>query len=438
MNRFLFALQLVVIVMVLLISCGGGGGITPDDKDKRFTYASSNLERNKSPDSSGSEISELVSGNSEFAWNLYRAIESESDNLFYSPFSISIALAMTYAGARGETETQMADTLEFKLSQERLHPAFNKLDLELAKRGEGAKGQDDKKFRLRIANSIWGQKDYYFLPEFLDVLALNYGAGMRLLDFIGAPEQSRIVINDWVQEKTEDKIKNLIPKGLITSITRMVLTNAIYFNAAWLNQFEANMTRNKPFYLISNETVDVPMMEQLERFKYAKGDGWQAVELPYDGNEISMIIFLPDKGKLDAFEENLDSAWLQSAIESLSDRAVHLFMPKFKIEASFLLSETLSGMGMPIPFLPGVADFSGMDGTHNLFISEVVHKAFVNVDEKGTEAAAATAVIMEFTSVPDFSNPVEFNINSPFIFMIRDIPTGSVLFVGRVMNPSGE
>jgi len=392
----------------------------------------SDKERITSPDVSTSERASLVEGNSAFAFELYRAIKEKEGNLFCSPYSISLALAMTYAGARGETAQQMADTLQFMLEQDKLHPAFNWLDAELASRGEGAAGKDGEGFRLNIVNAIWGQKDYEFLSSFLDVLAENYGAGLRILDFITEAEKSRVTINDWVSDQTEGRIEDLIPEGAIDEWTRLVLTNAIYFNAAWKYPFDKHMTADGPFYLLDGGQVSVPMMKQTESFGYTEGEGYQAVELLYDGGELSMVILLPEAGNFEAFEETLNAQQVDAIINDLQNTQVALTMPRFEFDSEFSLKDTLAGMGMPIAF-SGAADFSGMTGNPELFISEVVHKAFVAVDEAGTEAAAATAVIMELTAVPE--PPVEVTIDRPFIFLIRDIDTGAILFVGRVMNP---
>ena len=414
----------MVVVLLTLTACGTAslGEVLRSGK-----------ERVTSPDVSDTDLARLVEGNSAFAFDLYQALKGEEGNLFYSPYSISVALAMTYAGARGETEQQMAETLKFLLSQEDLHPAFNGLDIELDKRGEGAEGKDDDGFRLNIVNAIWGQKDYAFLSEFLDVLAENYGAGLRILDFINETEKSRVTINDWVSDQTEGRIEDLIPQGVITILTRLVLTNAIYFNAAWEYPFEENATYNGPFYLLDGSDVTVPMMRQTESFGYTEGDGYQAVELPYDGRELSMVILLPEEGQFGTFEDSLDAALVSAIIEDLGSQEVALTMPKFEFESEFGLKEALAAMDMPIAFT-GEADFSGMTGNRELSIAEVIHKAFVSVDEAGTEAAAATAVIMALTAMP--GEPVEVTLDHPFIFLIRDIETGTILFIGRVVDAS--
>ena len=425
MNRILIAVLVIVMVLPVIASIQ----LT---QPAAAEVLKSDKERITSPDISTSEQALLVEGNSAFAFELYQALKGEEGNLFYSPYSISLALAMTYTGARGETAEQMAATLKFMLEQERLHPAFNWLDAELAKRGEGAEGKDGEGFRLNIVNAIWGQKDYEFLPDFLDVLAENYGAGLRILDFIMETEKSRLAINDWVSDQTEGRIEDLIPPGAIGALTRLVLTNAIYFNAAWEYPFDKKMTADGRFYLLDGGQVTVPMMKQTESFGYTEGQGYQAVELLYDGGELSMVILLPEDGKFEAFEDGLQAEQVEDIISGLQLTEVTLTMPKFEFDSEFSLKDTLPEMGMPMAFSSS-ADFSGMNGNRELSISDVLHKAFVAVDEAGTEAAAATAVIMELTAAPE--PPVEVTIDRPFIFLIRDIETGAILFVGRVMNP---
>jgi serpin B len=394
----------------------------------------SDLPRTTSPDVGTADQRLLIEGNTAFAFDLYQQLRGEDGNLFYSPHSISVALAMTYAGARGETAEQMSNTLHFLLEQEGLHAALNWLDTELAKRGEGAAGEVDEGFRLSIVNAIWGQKDYHFLESFLDVLAENYGAGLRILDFVRETEESRLAINRWGSDQTEARIRDLIPRGAVDESTRLVLTNAIYFDAAWQHPFKKRDTSNGPFYLLDGGQVTVSMMRQTESFGYAHGQGYQAVEQRYDGGELSMVILLPDSGQFREFEERLDGQSVVSIINSLRTTRVALTMPKFEFESGLGLKAPLQAMGMPIAF-SDFADFSGMTGEPNLLISDVVHKAFVAVDEEGTEAAAATGVIMAPTSMPAQPD-VEVTIDSPFIFLIRDIDTGAILFIGRVIDPA--
>jgi serpin B len=330
-----------------------------------------------------SDTANLVRGNNAFALDLYQALRGEEGNLFFSPYSISIALAMTWAGARGDTEAEMAATLHYLLSQDRLHAAFQSLEQELARRGQGATSDNVEALRLHIVNAQWSQKDYAFLASYLDTLARNYDSEMTPLDFENAAEASRKVINDWVEEQTEGKIKDLIPQGVVKPRTRLVLTNAIYFKAAWFHVFQEALTRDGEFTLLDGNRVTVPMMHQQESFRFFQGEGCQAVELPYEGEELSMVILLPDPGRYEAFELGLDAGRLESIIGRLEHQEISLTMPRFRCESAFSLKKTLEEMGMPLAFSPEEADFSGMTGKLNLCISEVLHKAFVSVNESG-------------------------------------------------------
>jgi serpin B len=405
-----------------------GGALEPAN----IQFVSSQVSRQEAPYIQTGELQELVQGNNQFAFDLYGAIRNSDGNLFLSPYSISLALAMTYAGARGETEEQMAEAMHFSLRQERLHPGFNALDQALAARGETPDNEDDN-FRLNIVNSIWGQQDYQFLPEYLDLLAMNYGAGLRLLDFRGQPEPSRETINEWVSEETEERIQDLLPPGVIDTLTRLVLVNAIYFNATWANQFEERDTQEGTFDLLDGSEVRVPLMNQEAYFGYYRSEDFQVVELPYQGWELSMVILLPDEDQFEAFESGLDARTLEDAVARLQHTNLNLTMPKFTYESEFMLSPALRELGMQDAFTEMQADFSGMDGTRDLYLKEVLHKAFVSVDEEGTEAAAATAVVVGITSMPP--EAVEVEIDRPFIYLIRDIETNTILFLGRVLNP---
>ncbi|MFC1909977.1 serpin family protein [Chloroflexota bacterium] len=422
MKKILLIL-LSVVLMLAVVGCTqpASGDVLKSDKPRETALAVAT-----------GDLSTLVEGNNTCAFNLYQELRDTSGNLFYSPYSISQALAMAYAGAQGQTGQDMFRAMNFMLTQERLHPAFNSLDLMLAERGQGAQGKDGEGFRLNVVNAIWGQKDYIFLDGYLDVLAQNYGAGLRILDFINQSEPSRVTINDWVSDQTEDRIKDLIPQGVINRDTRLVLTNAIYFNAAWQTQFSKSTTTNGVFHAQGGD-VNVPMMQKTASFAYTNSDKYQAVELPYDGNELSMVILLPREGQFDSFEQSLDWNGVKQAINGLQRGQVALTMPKFEFESSFGLKKALTGLGMGVAFTEN-ADFSGMNGKRDLLIQDVLHKAFVSVDENGTEAAAATAVIVGTTSMP--AEPVGIKIDRPFLFLIRDIETGSLLFVGRVLNPA--
>jgi len=417
-----------LLVLVIGGSSMGACGPSPAEAGE----LRSDLEREVSPAVEPGDLDALVDGNTAFALDLYAALADRYDNLFYSPYSISLALAMTYAGARGETELEMAQTLHFDLSQARLHPAFNALDQELAKRGEPIELPDGEQegFQLNIANSIWGQVDYAFLDEFLDLLALNYGAGMRIVDFIQQTEQARQQINAWVSDETEGRIEDLIPEGVLDAATTLVLANAIYFNAAWMEPFDEAATMDGIFHLLDGGQVTVPMMNQSERMRYAEGDGYQVVERAYVGGQMAMDIILPDAGEFEAIEAAMDAAWLENVLASLEGQQVTLSMPRFEFESEVGLTEVLQAMGMPTAF-GGGADFSGMDGTRSLFISSVLHKAFIEVNEEGSEAAASTAVIMRKSNLA-----YRFRADHPFLFLIRDNKTGSILFLGRVVDPN--
>ncbi len=375
------------------------------------------------PEVNEASLKELVAGNNAFAFDLYQALRTNECNLFFSPYSISLALAMTYAGARDNTAIEMAETLHFTLQQDRLHPALNALGEKFLAR--------DENINLTIANALWGQAGYPFLPDFLAVLDTGYDAGLRRADFIGDPEQARMEINNWVNEETEGKIEDLMGPGTITPDTRLVLANAIYFKGTWKVQFDAKKTELAPFYRLDGSQVKVPMMRVKEHFPYTEGRDYQAIELPYTGDTLSMIILLPRAGMFADFEANLSVERLDAILAQLCSEKVNLAMPKFELTSEFSLVETLAQLGMPDAFQSGIADFSGMDGTHDLFIGCVAHKAYVSVNEEGTEAAAATGVSMVL------SIPSMMTIDHPFIFLIRDIETGTILFMGRVVDPSG-
>ena len=414
-------LVMAVVLLCGLAACGSTASAAEQKSDKpRIT----------SPQVSEADLAALVDGNTAFALDLYQSLKAKDGNLFYSPYSLSVALAMTYAGARGETEKQMADTLHFTLSQAKLHQAFNGLDGVLASRNQVTGLKEEERFRLNVVNAIWGQKGYKFLAEFLDVLAENYGAGMRILDYANALEESRQTINKWVSDKTENRINDLIPQGSIDEMAKLVLTNAIYFNATWVYPFEVKATADGQFKMLDGKSVTVPVMHQTESLKYAEGSGYQAVELPYMGNELSMVVLLPATGQFQAFESSMGSG-MEDIIANLKTTQVTLSLPRFSFESSFELGQTLAAMGMPEAFSMA-ADFSGMDGTDQLYISKVLHKAFVSVDESGTEAAAASAVVIRTKGMP--GDHATMTVDRPFIFLIRDMTTGTALFVGRVLQ----
>jgi serpin B len=369
-------------------------------------------------------LSELVAGNTTFALNLYQALRSRPGNLFLSPYSISSALAMTYAGARGETAAQMRSTLHFTLPKGSLHLTFHALDSILTGRTGGSALQ------LNLANAIWGQSGYPFTPEYLALLADAYVAEVERADFAADPETARAKINDWVLRKTNAKIEELLAPGIVTTDARLVLGNAIYFYGMWKTPFEKDKTILAPSYLLDGKQVLVPMMQRKALYRYTEGPDYQAIELPYNGETLAMLILLPRPGSFEAFEAGLNAAWLTMILDALNPQEVTLSLPRFELDAEFSLADTLATLGMPAAFQPALADFSGMDGTRNLSIDFVVHKAFVSVSEEGTEAAAATGVGMRLTLA------TTMNVEHPFLFLIRDVATGTILFIGRVVDPT--
>jgi serpin B len=420
-----------LVAISLAVACGGDTAGPSPDPD--FEQAKS--EKQRLPASAAHDaVTTLTGNNTDFAFDLLRASEPEG-NFFYSPHSISIALAMTYAGAAGQTKSEMQQTLHFDQADADLHGAFNTLDQKLASRGQNAKGADGQPFRLRVSNAAWAERDYSFLPSYLDVLAENYGAGIHLLDFIEAPEPSRIVINDWVSDQTEGRIPELLPQGAIDSDTRLVLTNTVYFNASWANPFEPAATADGGFTRLDGSSATVSYMRQTASHRYGAGSGYEAVEIQYDGAEVSMLIVLPDAGTFAQFEQTLSQAKLGEVLSGLSaGYDVKLGLPKFELRTRAGLAGTLSQMGMPTAFSPA-ADFSAMNGSGGLMIQDVVHEAFVKLNEAGTEAAAATAVTVGVTSIPEIK---EVDVDRPFLFVIRDNETGASLFIGRITDPSAE
>ena len=417
----MLSVRIVVVAVMLIIVIAG----LTSWEERGFVR--SERERIRSPQVSLRDLEALVAGNNAFAFRLYQIIPDSERNVLFSPYSISLSVAMLYAGASGVTERQVAEALGFALRQERLHSAFNALSWKIASR-------ENDKVELRIANALWGQAGYEFVPEFLDILALHYGAGVRVRDFAGAPEASREAINQWVSRATNGRISDVLPPGSITADTPLVLTNAIYLNAEWQHRFDRDLTRDGPFYLLGGGEMRVPMMRYDEpRFlNYAEGDGYQAVELPYRGRDVSMILLLPAMGAHEAFEQSLTQERWQTILEELALTDVHLTMPKFRYEASLPLKEALARMGVRDVFDPNRADLSGMSAREGLFVNAAVHKAFIAVDEERTEAAAATALVGAEAAPEPY---VRMIVDHPFLFIIRDVPTGTILFLGRVLDP---
>ena len=389
-----------------------------------------------SPAFAGKQTNEqiLVQDNCAFAMDLYKEIGAADGNIFFSPYSISTALAMTYGGARENTATEMAETLRFSLDQENLHPAFSQLESRLNNI------QKTGSIKLSVASSLWPQQDYKFLDEYLSLVKKHYGVSITPVDYKRASEAARKMINSWVEDKTQEKIKDLIQPGTLDALTRLVLVNAIYFKGNWESQFKADNTKDAPFHISSKKSVEVPMMTQQEMFGYADLGSFEMVELPYVGNDLSMIVLLPKE--VDGVKQlgaELSKESLSQWKSQLNKREVLVFLPKFKMTSMFRLDKTLVSMGMVDAFSDSKANFAGMDGRPDwLYIGAAIHKAFVDVNEEGTEAAAATGVVIKVTAMP--APPPVFRADHPFIFLIQENRTGSILFMGRLMDPtkSGE
>lgn len=368
------------------------------------------------------------------AADLYARLRSEQGNLVFSPYSVAIALAMTRAGATGETAKQMDAVLHAALAGD-LDKGFNALDQELAKRpGKYPFGEGTVDLDLSTANQLFGQKGFEFEKAYLDRLAAQYGAGLRLVDYVADREGARKAINGWVAERTKTRIPELIPQGVLNDLTRLVLTNAVYLKAKWSHPFTKSATAAGPFQRIDGSEARAQMMSGSAQLRYGKGSGYEAVSLPYVGG-LSMLVIVPDRGTFAAFEQSLaGGARVAEVTAALKGAQVRLKMPKFEFRKQASLKQALSAMGMPIAFTDA-ADFSAMSPRgSDMVIQDVMHEGFITVDEEGTEAAAATAVIMGVTSAP--SQVVELTVDRPFVFLIRDDKTGATLFMGRVVDPT--
>lgn len=383
----------------------------------------------------------LVAGNTAFAVDLYRKIAAEPGNLFLSPFSISAALAMTSGGAKNRTLAEMNKVLHLPADP---HPAF----AELSKR-VFATGLDVKRpFDLTIANAIWAQRGFPWRESFKTLTREHYGAGLVETDFAQS-EAARAAINAWVEKETRTRVKDLIPAGAITRLTRMVLANAVYFKGNWASQFKKALTKDRDFHLDRGGKQAVPTMEQTGTFGYAEvdyslerkfGAKAQLLELPYAGGDLSMVVMLPEAGGLRNLETSLSTIGLNRWLKDLRPQEVNVRLPKFKLEMEkpISLKDPLKSLGMIDAFDDLRADFTGMHQSDQiLYITHVLHKAFVDVNEEGTEAAAATGVIVGIRASEIEPEPKVFHADRPFLFLIRDVKTGGILFMGRVMNPKG-
>jgi serpin B len=387
---------------------------------------------NQAQSATNNDQTEAVKGNNAFAVNLYGQLSAQPGNLFFSPESISTAFAMAYAGARGQTATEMAQVFHFTLPPDRLHPAMGAL---LA--GMNAPHQG---YALSVADALWAQKGESFLPAYLKLVESNYGAGFHAVDFRSAPESVRATINAWIEKQTDDKIQNLLGPGTVSPSTRLILTNAIYFKGTWIASFDKTQTKDEVFHLSAAKTVKSPMMHRTGSYRYYGGGAFQALELPYTGNQLSMVVLLPEEiTGLPALEKSLTSGAVNQWLSELAPvNKVILTFPRFKMTQQFELNGALDKMGMAQAF-SNAADFSGMDGKPDFAISAAIHKAYIDVNEEGTEAAAATGIVFRATAMrapaPE-PPPIVFTADHPFLFLIRDTATGSILFLGRVTDPT--
>jgi serpin B len=376
-------------------------------------------------------INSVINANNQFALSLYSQLQRTPGNLFFSPYSISTALAMTFEGARGKTADEMQSVFHFPNDNSTRRASFAAIHDDI--------NAPSASYQLSIANALWAQNDFTFLSDYLSVVQQFYSGAAMNVDFKNATEAARLQINQWVEDHTNNKIVNLFPQGSLDAQTRMVLTNAIYFKGTWVKQFDKNLTTNAPFRVSPTDTVSVPTMQRTDKdalYRYAETDTEQVLAMPYAGDKLSMLVVLPKSDSISSLESSLTLAKINDWRSQLIGKRVDVFMPKFTFDTKYFLSDTLSKMGMPTAF-GNAADFSGMDGTKSLSIQNVIHQAFVAIDEAGTEAAAATGVSIGITSMPVNPPPIPvFRADHPFIFLIEDNTSGNILFIGRVSDPS--
>lgn len=444
------------VILAVLLPAGAGAGCGagrfaadgPDGSAPRDAAS----EEAPMTDSDAEAVDRLVEAGNAFAFDLYGALAEPADaggeNLFFSPYSVSTALAMTRAGARGATAEEMTRALHLgapELGEERLHAAAEALRERIEpKSGSGEGGGEGTPLTLRVANALWGQAGVAFAGDFRTLLAERYGARLERVDFAGAAEEARQTINRWIEGATEGKIQDLVQPGSVDSLTRLVLTNAVYFQGSWKHSFDENRTTDRPFHRLEGDPVQVPLMAQTESFPYAARESYAAVELPYFGSssaEASMVVVVPDPGAFARVEGSFDAAEMEALDGALSTTRLQLALPRFEITSTAALAEALKGLGMSLAFTDR-ADFSGMvdpekepEIARDLFLDQVLHEAWVRVDEEGTEAAAATAAMMAVTSMP-VGEPVRLIVDRPFLIFIRHRPTGAILFAGRVLDPT--
>ena len=440
-----------IIFAAIIIGCSGcngvgSGGTGPTQPPAEIistpsatggTVVQATVARDTNPQVPDGDLAAVVAGNTAFAMKAFPALNATSDsNTAFSPYSITMASALLAPGSAGATLSGIQQALSFTLPEDRLNPAFNKLDQLIAGKTTGGLLSDGRQSpQLNNANAVWGQQGFSIIPDYLKTLAVNYGAGLHLVDFINAPEDSRQIINSWVAGQTNNKIVNLLDPQSIRVDTRLVLTNAIWFKSSWASQFPPEATANKAFIRRDGSSSTATFMSQRFTVPYVQTDGCQAIDLPYVGNNLSMLVIMPDPGTFDGFLTSLTPTVLGEITGKLAAKDIAFSMPKFSFASSTDLSNMLQFLGMSDAFHPGRADFSGIDGKRDLFVSDALHQAVISVDEKGSEASAATAIIIGTTGYP-VGPALTLAIDHPFVFLIRDQQTGLILFMGKVLDPA--
>jgi serpin B len=435
-----FIMGITILLLLALPACQ----MITEDKDlepnsEDVDYIKSDLVRETSSTVDLNQIMTLAEDNAAFAFAINEQINQtlgKNENFVFSPLSLSLALSMTLSGADSTTEQGMLEALHLSIPEEKIYPSFNALLLAIEQSQEMTKkGSEGSQFQINFANSIWGQAGYSFDTEFLDTLAKYYGAGVYNVDFRRNPEAAINAINAWVEDETQEKIQDLIPSGAINELTRLVLANAIYFNGSWLYPFDAKNTSQQPFKLLDGPEVTVELMKLSGKsLAYDKGENFQAVSLPYLSTDFNMMIVLPDAGKFQEFENQFSPEALKTIINEMQFVKVDLSMPKFDFESTLNANNALKALGMEEAFDVEKADFSGITQEDELMITDVLHKTTITVDEAGTEAAAASAVIVGVRSYNP-EDPIVLVIDRPFQFFIMHKPTNAILFMGKVMQP---
>lgn len=427
--------RLVASLVSLLLLVAACGDDSPEASGSEVAVSDLTREVSAAP---AADLAAVAAAEQAFAAHLYETLAAAEGNLVVSPLSIHLALAMALGGAGGETAAEMEAALAVAgIDPTALHAALNALDaaLEARNRTEPAIDGREQQVQLSVVNSIWGQDGFGFEAAYLDLLARNYGAGIRLVDFMSAAEEARVAINAWVAQATNDRITDLIPEGAIDSLTRLVLVNAVYLDATWAVPFDPQATADAPFFRLDGSEVSVPTMNAYQlHASYAAGEGWKAIDLPYTGDELSMLFVVPDAGRFDEVEAMVGAGLVDEVRAALGNAVVDLSLPKFSQRNQVSMVEALQALGISAAFDPDAADFTGISAEEQLYVSDVIHEAFIAVDEDGTEAAAATAVIVGTTSIP--AEIVDLDFDRPFLFFLQDRATGALLFVGRVVDPA--